>query len=420
MVVNLPKLHPGQKRIWNEIEEADKMFNIIRCSRQWGKSYIITSLLIYYSYMHPRYTLSDGTIKTCKNLFVSPTVSQVKIVFKQIVKMLKQFDKNIYVNQSDIYIRLSNGVELYFKGVDKPDNIRGIDVSYMFCDEAAFYKNGTWSDILSKMLTVAGRKAFLVSTPKGKHNEFYNMDMQGISGNKLYCSTYGTWEENPYANITLIKDAELSSPEHSFKQEYGAEYIDDGGEVFRNIERVSTVKQFHPFIKGMTYFAGVDFGRKNDSTVLTILNNRREVVYVLSQKGGEWTVMLDNIVDKLKEYNPITLAESNGIGDMPFQILRSKHSKVIEHITTQKSKKTIIEGLIKSINLQDIKLLDKKFYPAMFNELSSYQMIGDKYSAPEGLHDDHVMSLAIANYTFDKYKSSGDFIIDKYTNENRY
>lgn len=425
-IIKLPELHNGQKRVLKSIEEAGALYNVIRSGRQFGKSFLLTSLLIYYSYNKPHYHLPNGTKKTCVNLYTSITIKQAKKVFRETARIIKQFDKSVYINKTEMLIVLSNNVEIHFLGVNDSDNIRGMSVAYMFCDEFAFYKPETWSKVLSKMLTVSGQKAFISSTPNGKHNEFYKLDLLGYSSNPMYHSVKATYKENEHANLNIVEDAKLTTPPDIFEQEYLAEFIESGGEVFKNVKRVCTIKQFEKPIPGKRYFGGVDFG-VSDNTVLTILDENRRVVLVFCINGlgcpvpgEEWLYICDQLIPIIQEYHCTLYAESNGVGQTPVQILKSKHPETLKFVTSPKTKKEIIEELIRSINTNEITLLDEEFYPQQFNELASYIIKGDKYTAPAGLHDDHVMSLCFANWCYKKYRHTSEFIVIPYSNPNRY
>ena len=64
---------------------------------------------------------------------------------------------------------------------------------------------------------------------------------------------------------------------------------------------------------------------------------------------------------------------------------------------TSRSKANLIEALISAFEEKKIKIPDD---PMLISELESFEATplatGVRYAAPEGLHDDHVMSLAFA------------------------
>ena len=103
------------------------------------------------------------------------------------------------------------------------------------------------------------------------------------------------YKDNPYYDLNEIEDAKKTLPESIFRQEYEAEFIDDGGSVFENITQLSTINEFIVNKRsGERYFAGLDLARQNDYTVLTIINQRKEVVYVYRANKKSWESIVND------------------------------------------------------------------------------------------------------------------------------
>ena len=386
-------LHPGQVEIAKQILFGDYFYHTISCSRQFGKSYLGTQLLLYYAINNPGSEL----------MYTTPVYSQASKIFKDMLKGIKGTDIIKEFNRSENSVILANNSEIYFKSIQIPDNLRTYSIDYMFCDEAAQYKEEVFTEVLRPMLTVKGKKCFFLSTPKGK-NWFYKM-YQLAKENKRYTSFKKTYKDNPYANLEEIEDAKKTLPNSVFLQEYEAEFIDDVGDVFVNIKKCCKVKFKEPDSKE-TYFAGIDFGRQDDYTVLTILNQKGEIVFIYRDNQKQWSTIIDNIVRILNKYKPrYTLAEVNSIGDVLFEMLQKKYKNVEPFYTSNDSKADIIELLIRAFQDELISIVD---YEVLINELQdfsfSYSRVKRKivYKARTG-HDDTVISLALAN----KAKESG-------------
>jgi len=68
--------------------------------------------------------------------------------------------------------------------------------------------------------------------------------------------------------------------------------------------------------------------------------------------------------------------------------------------TTSQSKQQVIDGLALAFERGELKILNDQ---VLIGELQAYESVrlpggGFRYSAPEGMHDDTVMSLALAYY----------------------
>jgi phage FluMu gp28-like protein len=389
------ELHIGQLCIVKDILNSNAMYYTICTPRQFGKSFMAIQLMLYYALNY----------NNSKLMFTTPVYSQSSKVFKELIQGTKNSGVIDRFNAAENSVIFINGSELFFKSVQQPDNLRGYSIDYMFCDEAAMYKDEVFSGVLRPMLTVKGKKCFLFSTPKGK-NFFYDFYVKGNDdSNPRYRSYKGNSEFNPYANKEEIEDARKTLPESLFRQEYLAEFVDDGGDVFTNILPNSTVSKWSEYQSGEIYYAGIDLGRQDDFTVLTIMNNKGEVVYVYRNNKVDWTLIIKELVNILNKYRPRqTLVECNGIGDVVFSMLKQKYSNVSPWITSNQSKQDIIEELILAFQDNQIKIPNKQLFSPLHIELSDFTFKYSTktrkilYGARNG-HDDTVMSLAICNHS---------------------
>jgi len=98
-------------------------------------------------------------------------------------------------------------------------------------------------------------------------------------------------------------------------------------------------------------------------------------------------------------YNPGTIiAESNAMGEPIIEQLQRDGLPVRGFTTTNASKAQAIEALALAFEQGTITILND---PVLIGELQAYEMKRSPsgmatYSAPEGMHDDTVMSLAMA------------------------
>lgn len=315
--------------------------------------------------------------------------------------MYKAFQKRpeIYrtVNRSELLLEYASGSTIQFFSAERYDNIRGFTFEYLVCDEFAFMSEQAWTEVLRATVLVKGRKVLLISTPKGR-NHFYKLyQMDGY--NPQYKSFTMTSYDNPIIIPSEIDDAKQTLPDHVFRQEYLAEFIDGGAGMFKDVQINNT-----PEMTGR-YYAGIDVGRADDYTVLTILNNKSEVVYCDRWRQMDWTEIVQKIKEQLEKYNPDTLIEVNSVGDAVYEMLRNEIPSVyIEpFVTTSKSKQDIIENLIVANQDKSLKVLQTDWLLKEL-EVFSYEYNPKtrsvKYSAPFGFHDDGVMSLAIAYQSY--------------------
>ena len=336
-----------------------------------------------------------------KIAWVSPIYKQCKKVFDEMC--LAFAGTNIIeTNQSDLIIRV-NGSTIQFFSSERYDNIRGFTFDYLVCDEFAFMQEQAWTEVLRATVLVKGKKVLLISTPKGK-NHFFNL--YNLDGVNPHYKSFKMTSYDGLASKDEIDGARDTLPEWVFKQEYLAEFISGGQDLFSSvtIDNNATVTS--------RLYAGIDLGRADDYTVLTILNDKGQMVYCNRWRHDSWTNITNILLAKLNEYKPIAEVEVNSIGDVIFEQLKAGYKDIRQFTTTSKSKNDIIEALIvanqsKEFTIQDIDWLKKEFEVFTYQYSAASRSV--KYSAPSGFHDDGVMSCAIAYHSLKNLKRSGQY-----------
>ena len=316
------------------------------------------------------------------------------------------------INRGDLIVEFDTKSSIQFYSADAYDSIRGETFDALICDEFAFFKPEAWNEVLKATVLVRGKKVLILSTPKGK-NQFYNL-FNLAEHNKNYISFRGSSYDNPFIDPEEIKEAQRNLPDHVFKQEYLAEFLDNGSSVFRNIQECIRDSQ----IANGNLFAGIDLGRSDDYTVLTIVDSDNVEVYCERWRHMEWSAIINNIVEQLNKFKPNTLVESNGAQDAIFEQIKNKvnynKNSIQPFVTTSKSKQNIVEDLIVQFEAKEIGILGLDW---QINELEVFtyeyylKSRAIKYSAPTGLLDDYVMSRAITNHALKTMKSSGKYFV---------
>ena len=354
--------------------------------------------------------------KNLKALYVTPTYSLSKIVITKLHKNLVEAGVVKSFNKSDNIISFINGSEIYFRSSTNPDTIRGLSVHYVFIDEAAFMDDETWN-VVRPTMNVLGKQCVMASTPRGKVGFFYQACMLGQTPNENYLYQFGHYSENPFYNVNEVEDAKKTLPENVFRQEYLAEFIDDGGSVFQNVRACQSIHSFTGYKAEGPYAIGIDLGRQADWTVVTVLNRDGKVVEIYRDNKKDWTTIIQAINLVIKKYPGATvLTETNGIGDVVFDLLRKSNPSIRPFVTTNESKNQIIEELIYAFQNETIQIPDEHLFPALNQELITYTFTYSQktrriiYSAMNGFHDDTVMSLALS-LRAKKRNSSGGFSV---------
>ena len=376
------KPHLKQKEIHNSIINEGYKYYILNIGRQFGKTMLGINQMLYWAINH----------KGCNIAWVTPIYKQSKKVFDEMEKVTKSSGLFEY-NRSDLTISGFNSQIQFFSG-ERPDNIRGNTFDYLIVDEMAFTRPELWSEVLSATVLVKGKKVIFISTPKGK-NHFYQLSLQPNYDNRYKYFHYSSYD-NPMIDAEDLEERKRSLPKHIFEQEYLAKFIDNASGLFKNVDNcvIKTAERTQKL------FGGLDIGRADDYTVLTILNKNYLMVYVQRWRQQEWSKIIDEVATKIREYNAEIFVEVNNQGDVFFEMLQNKvYNNVQPYVTTTATKPIMIEDLAVHFENKDIGILNENW---LVDELNAFTYIYNEktrrvqYGAPQGVHDDGVMSLALA------------------------
>lgn len=316
-------------------------------------------------------------------------------------------DKGWKINEAELYvehtqIRDEKGVptRIELKGVDKEDRLVGVGLRSLRCDEAALYRPHVWPLVLRPMLMDHNAPAWFYTTPRGK-NWLYDLYMKGMDPNE---PDWKSWrqptEVNKYIHESEIEEMRRDMPERLFLQEVMAQFLDDTSGVFRGIRRC-TVGELKDPIPGRLYVMGVDLAKSVDFTVITVIDTvTREVVYFERFQNIDWGEQKIRIQDAAKLYNnAIVHMDSTGVGDPIYDDLNAAGVAVEGYKFNNTSKCALIKQLIIAIEgrlvtwPRELEVLTQEVSDYDYKISESGNII---YNAPEGKHDDCVISLALA------------------------
>lgn len=392
MKVKLYSPYDKQREVHQALADESKLINTVCASRQTGKTMLGMNQAI-------RWGLEK---KNAVIMWVSPTSAQTIKVYKGILNAVGDapFIESYKQTQGDTEIRFHNGAVIKFKSAHSEDNLRGETVNYMILDEAAFIKEDTFLEILLPMLNVAGRKLLIISTPKGRSNWFHKYYIKGTNGTKGFKSFRFNCYQNPFANPDIIQIAKDNMPDLIFRQEYLAEFV-EGAAIIENIRELCNRKMIYLPVDGKKYYAGIDLALKNDYTVFSVVDEDGNLVFFDRFNKVTAPELKERLAKLIKRWKPEnTLIELNNMGGVIYDDLRELYEikKLQGWNTSHSSKNEIINHLINAFSSKSITLPDDDI---LRGELETFEMnitpSGKvKFEAAQGMHDDIVMSLAIA------------------------
>ena len=145
---------------------------------------------------------------------------------------------------------------------------------------------------------------------------------------------------------------------------------------------------------------GVDWGRSADFTVITVLDSTtNELVAMDRFTKIDYGIQVNRLKAMAQRFNVMQIiAEQNSMGGPLVEQLQSGGLPVKGFMTTNASKEIVVRALEGAFERAEIRILND---PVLIGELQAFEQVqlpAGKYrfSAPEGMHDDCVISLAIA------------------------
>ena len=400
MKVNLFKPYTAQREFIDLYADSPHLFGVLVSPRGAGKTLLGINMLLFWALRN-----NDSKLG-----YITPIYALGKEVMEIIQS--KAHDLIESSNKADLTIKFINGSSIKFLSADRADSVRGFRFHYLILDEVAYLNKETIEKAILPTLNPNGKKCLMISTPRGK-NHFYEYYLRGQEGNNDYISYRIPLEACPYVKPELIEEARKSLPIDVFRSEYEAEFTDSTNDVFQSIDKNAIIYEWTQPNRGNRYFAGIDTGLSSDYSVLTIIDESGRVVFIDRTNNDTLENIANRYIATLKRYSVQgCLVETNGIGKAMFELIR-KHIRItMPFISTQDSKMNAIRTLMTDMDAGVIEIPTKEFFPHLYNELSAFTY---KYSAngkisfshPNGVNDDCVDALWLANLSRNKIKSSG-------------
>lgn len=286
------------------------------------------------------------------------------------------------------------GARLWFKTAEKPDNLYGEDVYRAVGDEVTRWREAAWHALYTTLSATGGR-AKLIGNVKGRRNFAYKLARKAEAGEPDWGHHRLTAQdaiEGGVLDPSIVQQAKRDLPENVYRELYEAQASDDEGNPFGITHiRACTV----PALSEAEPVAwGWDLAKSSDWTVGIALDENGAVCR-LERWQRPWQ-------DTIRAIRQLTgdlpaLVDSTGVGDAILEGLQVDGRQNFEgYVFSAPSKQRLMEGL--AVEIQGHALQ----FPAgvIVSELESfeyaYTRTGVRYTAPEGVHDDCVCSLALA------------------------
>lgn len=395
------------------ILQAPQRFGVLDCGRRFGKDHLAAIKIITHSlgFASPR----GGKRYAWINPTYNPQGKESFRVAKLFLESGGLFKKAIETPPMEL--RLTNGDILVFYTMDSENFLRGGQFDGIIINEAGLINRlkQLWFEIFQPMLMDRSGWALIMGTPKGK-NDFYHFWLQGQE--KFYADgTPNDWmsfkfptHANPFIKPEELELLRRNAPEDVYRQEILAEFLETGGAVFRGLGAMrerSKLLKLEP--QADRCRVGVDLGRVKDFTVLTALSANNKLIGYDRFNQLDWQIQQQRIKAFCQRYRGSVVLDSTGLGDPIYSALIAMGLPVIACKLNNERKKQLIQNLqlliedgVLSVPLPDTNNSDPaRDLAVLWRELEAFtfDMTASgliRYGAPPGMHDDTVISLALA------------------------
>lgn len=282
MVIHLSK--------WQtQVLDDTHRFKVINCGRRAGKSFLVAIKLLDFASKNPKSVV----------WYISPNYKQSKSIMWEMLKEIIPLQAILKTNETELKIELTNGSQIFLKGAEDPDSLRGVRINFCVFDEVAFIDKwqSVWK-VVRPTLVDSKADCWFISTPNG-FNHFKDMYE---STDPDYKSFHFTSYDNPFLDKVELDKAKAETDEDSFQQEYMGEFRKMSGLVYKEFNRDIHMVEIPDLNINYTFTRALDFGFAHKTALIyfAISHTGREIYAYdgLYQEGLTETQIADVVKTK--------------------------------------------------------------------------------------------------------------------------
>lgn len=302
-------------------------------------------------------------------------------------------------NDSELAIYYKNGVIQRFIGSEDYDKHRGTNPFDVVFDEYAEQSEQIWLAIFQPVLMENGGTATFGFTPKGKNHAWKLLQM--AKDNPLWFVSEKGVKDTEVFSVEDLEEIQRNTPHALYAQEYDIAFNEAAGQFFRRIrENLYDREQQQP--EYGDFQLGVDLAKYQDFTVITPFNLNTFRAYPQDRFNQiDWNLQKARIEATALRYRARVKIDATGVGDPVVEDLKARGLNIGEDDAikfTEVRRMNLLNNLAMLLEQDKIQIPNDE---GLISELESFQYslspLGKiRVGAPETMHDDRVMSLALA------------------------
>lgn len=401
LTVQLPPVYPYQERA---------IFGAARCAviegaTKCGKTYPCLLWLLSRALEAERGNRAHW--------WVAPIYQQARIAYRRLkTDMLAQADPSGSLwtaHDSELRITIAGRGDIWFKSADNPEGLYGDDVYAVVIDEATRCGDDSWAAVRSTLTATRGPMR-VIGNVRGRKNWAYRLARRAESGEPGLSHAKITADDAIAVGLLSRDEVDAAArdlPHALFRELYYCEPSEDAGNPFgmQHIE-ACTLDGLAP---GPAAAWGVDLARKVDYTVVVGVNADGAVCALDRWHGTSWADTESRVAALVRD-TP-AYADESGVGD-PIVERLTRLCPALDGYPTGPRHVQLIQGLIADVQQRRVR------FPAgvIRTEMEAYEYRMTRtgragYGAPEGMHDDCVVALALAAARLDAHRTLGEVSI---------
>lgn len=332
----------------------------------------------------------------------------------------------------DKCFRLQNGSELYVRTADDKEGVptRGLTIDgVLWTDEAAYVPREAFEAARLTQSAVTDPLVIITTTPCGRNWvwEEFNAGASGPQKKPLNQSFRFRTTDSPYHNPEFVRDLRAKLGPRRAAQELDAEFLGDAHAAFDPDHIAALFKAGESLtLRGEQFTIGIDLGKEQDYTVVTLMNEWGEAWVLARFRDVEWPEQEARIVEfaQRTQFKQAIVVIALGVGGGYGGMMMSRLKPILGEArllgvrdAIQGVRGELMELLIGDVEAERLRIQADERGLILRHELTFFeahrQVIGGverwKYHGPEGVkrddddednedHDDCVLSLALANW----------------------
>lgn len=222
-----------QQNLHNQLDNY--RFAVLACHRRFGKTVCMLNHLI-------RAALQNDMVNP-RYAYIAPTYKQAKSIAWDYMKMFAGPIPTTRFNETELRCDLPNGARITLLSSENPDALRGLALDGVVIDEVAQIEPKLWNEIIRPALSDRKGFAYMIGTPAGMSNLFYELYQQALADPKWYAYTAAA------TDTKIIDQEELDAAKKAmgdtkYRQEFECDWIANiEGSIYGNIMKELEDKQ---------------------------------------------------------------------------------------------------------------------------------------------------------------------------------